>query len=262
MWDGREPTFESQAIDATLGHAQALSPPTPEQVAQIVQFEKGIFSAQLFDLFAGALNANGAHGGPVAVSAIEPGQLVAQPFDEYSAWSNQTLSMRRSIARGENVFNARVFTISNVSGFNNAINNNAFPGTCATCHNVKGGGNDIFPFAQRDIGIGGQSAVFGGPAPAADLPIFRVTCKSGFAPPFDPPTVLTNDPGRALISGKCADIGARTVPTLRGLVSHPPFFSDGSAATVSQLVDVYNKRFGIGLTAAEKIDLVNFLKAL
>jgi cytochrome c peroxidase len=142
------------------------------------------------------------------------------------------------------------------------VGTNAFSGTCATCHNVKGGGNDIFPNSQRDIGIGGHSAAFGGPAPASDLPIFRVTCKPGFAPPFNSPTVLTNDPGRALITGKCADIGARTVPTIRGLASHEPYFSDGSAATISQLVDIYNKRFSIGLSSTEKNDLVNFLKAL
>jgi hypothetical protein len=60
MWDGREPTLESQAIDATLGHAQALQPPTLEQVAQVVQFEKGIFSAQAFDLRALWLDGSGA----------------------------------------------------------------------------------------------------------------------------------------------------------------------------------------------------------
>jgi cytochrome c peroxidase len=28
MWDGREPSLTSQAIDATLGHAQGSAPPT------------------------------------------------------------------------------------------------------------------------------------------------------------------------------------------------------------------------------------------
>jgi len=52
MWDGREPTLEHQAIAATRGHAQALNPPTSTQVAQMVQFERGIFSAQLWDAWA------------------------------------------------------------------------------------------------------------------------------------------------------------------------------------------------------------------
>ena len=36
MWDGREPTLQSQAIDATLSHAQAIAVPTAAQVAQPV----------------------------------------------------------------------------------------------------------------------------------------------------------------------------------------------------------------------------------
>ena len=31
MWDGREPSLRTQAVDATLGHAQALNPPTSAQ---------------------------------------------------------------------------------------------------------------------------------------------------------------------------------------------------------------------------------------
>lgn len=263
MWDGREPTLESQAIDATLGHAQALTPPTDAQVAQIVQFETGVFSAQSFDNFALWLNGGGAHGGPVHLASAVPGQLNALAFDEYSAWTDNGIAFaRRSIARGQQIFNTRTFTIGNVAGFNDAVGNNAFPGTCSTCHNMQNAGADAIPAAQRDIGIGGQSVTFGGPSPSADLPVFRVTCKPEFSPLFNPRSVLTNDPGRALISGKCADIGARTVPSLRALAAHVPYFSDGSAATLFQLVGVYDKRFHIGLSFSEKMDLVNFLNAL
>ena len=43
---------------------------------------------------------------------------------------------------------------------------------------------------------------------------------------------MTNDPGKAIISGKCADTGKFTVPQLRALAPRAPFFSDGSAATL------------------------------
>lgn len=46
MWDGREPSLESQATDATNGHAQAATPPTPAQVAQIVAFETGLLTGE------------------------------------------------------------------------------------------------------------------------------------------------------------------------------------------------------------------------
>src|SRR5260370_3424406 len=39
MWDGREPSLFSQAVDATLGHAQGAVVPTAEQQQQIVTFE-------------------------------------------------------------------------------------------------------------------------------------------------------------------------------------------------------------------------------
>ena len=68
MWDGREPSLSSQAIDATLGHAQGSAQPTAAQVAEIVAFESGIFAAQAFDDRAGNLAADGSTGGPVALS--------------------------------------------------------------------------------------------------------------------------------------------------------------------------------------------------
>ena len=41
MFDGREPTLFTQAASATMGHAQALAPPTQEQLQQMVDFETG-----------------------------------------------------------------------------------------------------------------------------------------------------------------------------------------------------------------------------
>jgi cytochrome c peroxidase len=41
-----------------------------------------------------------------------------------------------------------------------------------------------------------------------------------------------------------------------------PYFHDGSAATLMDVVNFYDLRFSIGLSAQDKIDLVNFLNAL
>lgn len=263
MWDGREPSLESQAVNAILGHAQALEPPSPDQVAQIVNFQKGIFIAQQYDFFARSLEGGGATGGPVALSILSPGLRSRTPFLEFTAWeSTNSFSMRASVARGQAIFNTRAFTISNVAGLNDTQGNNALVGTCSSCHNMTGNGNSTFNSSQRDIGIGGHGAAFDGAPLASDLPIFMITCKEGFAPPFNASTVLTNDPGRALISGKCTDIGKRSVPALRALAAREPYFSDGSAATLEQVAEFYNKRFSIGLSLGEQDDLVNFLKAL
>ena len=85
MWDGREPDLESQAIDATLTHAQGnpTSPPTVEQQEQIVDFETGIFTAQIFDNEAQDLHARHVTGGPVALSLELPNFFIGKndPID-------------------------------------------------------------------------------------------------------------------------------------------------------------------------------------
>jgi cytochrome c peroxidase len=72
----------------------------------------------------------------------------------------------------------------------------------------------------------------------------------------------TTDPGRALVSGKCADIGKTKGPILRGLAARAPFFHNGSAATLSDAVTFYNNRFTMGLTEQDKAALVAFLNSL
>jgi len=70
------------------------------------------------------------------------------------------------------------------------------------------------------------------------------------------------DPGRALITGKWNDVGKVKGPALRAPASRAPYFHNGSAATLRDAVEFYNHRFGIGLTDAEKADLIAFLNAL
>ena len=53
----------------------------------------------------------------------------------------------------------------------------------------------------------------------------------------------------------------RTTP-LRGLWQHPPYFHDGSAATLADVVTHYNKVRQLNLSAAQQQDLVEYLKSL
>jgi cytochrome c peroxidase len=81
------------------------------------------------------------------------------------------------------------------------------------------------------------------------------------------------DPGLAKITQKDADWGKFKTPTVRGLVNRAPYMHDGSEPTLEAVVDYYdrggrkNKNLSdrikpLGLTPAEKADLVSFLKAL
>ena len=53
----------------------------------------------------------------------------------------------------------------------------------------------------------------------------------------------------------------RTAP-LKGLWQHPPYFHNGTAANLDDVVAAYDARKALGLTDAEKADLVEYLKSL
>ena len=62
-------------------------------------------------------------------------------------------------------------------------------------------------------------------------------------------------------AARTAQKAYRTTP-LRGLAQHAPYFHDGSAATLSDVVSHYNRVRNLGLTADQQRDLVEFLKSL
>jgi cytochrome c peroxidase len=291
MADGREPSpakvglvagLSQQAIDATLGHAQANSPgPTQDQIKQIVAFETGIFTAQEFDSAAGNLHARKALGGPVALSSELPEFFLGindplnmnptgAPFDHeifnlYKYWEGlrdadaAKTEARKSIARGEKLFNNTNINITGVSGLNDDLNMPSIPGFCGTCHDTPNVGNHSVA-APLDIGI----ADAGDKAPPAldisGLPVFTLTCTAEGA--LKGKKYVVTDPGRALITGQCKDIGRVKGPILRGLASRAPYFHNGSAATLMDVVNFYDKRFNLNFSDEQKQDLVNFLNTL
>jgi hypothetical protein len=264
MYDGREPTLQHQAMDAILTHSQATSLPNAAIIQEIVDFENNMYTAQVFDQQALGLEELGATGGPNTLLNGQAG-LSAAPntFSEYFSWSNlpwwvPQSQQRASVARGEAIFNSRPFIISGVAGLNDLARDNALPGTCATCHSDTNAGNDVRPQAQMDEGTSGTA--FGIAAP--DLPNFLLVCTGGKSTSFNGSALWSRDPGLALITGRCADIGKVKSAQLRGLAARAPYFHDGSADNLNAVVNFYNARFGIGFTAQEMQDLVNFLKTL
>jgi cytochrome c peroxidase len=280
MWDGREPTLAQQAIDATLIHAQANASPTTAQQQQIVSFESGIFTAQVFDNKAKDLTAAGAKGGPIALGNLLPGFFVgindplggnpkglpftSQIFDLYEAWNSidgfgDVYASREAVARGQALFNNTPITITGVAGINDLPGLTTVSGFCGTCHDTPDVGNHSVKL-PINIGIANGGANNSNPGlDIADLPVFALSCVSG---PNAGMTYTVTDPGRALISGKCADIGKVKGPILRGLAGRAPYFHNGSAATLLDAVNFYNLRFNIGLTAAQMSDLAAFLQTL
>jgi cytochrome c peroxidase len=284
MWDGREssPTtsilqdLAKQADDATSGHAQAALHLTAQEAQDIVAFETGLFTAQVRDRDAASLRADGASGGPVALSQElffiginDPVGLnpTGAPFDPaaftiFNAWGRpQGLPhddygrARRAIARGQQIFNTKPIVITGVAGLNNQTFPNGvtvpepFTGTCTTCHDTPNAGNHSVK-APLNIGLTDASRR------TPDMPLYTLRrISNGEA-------VQSTDPGRAMVTGKWADVGKFKGPILRGLAARAPYFHNGFAATLDAVVDFYETRFGIGLTAQEKADLAAFLRAL
>jgi hypothetical protein len=277
MWDGRETVkgqamsanLSQQAIDATLGHAEATSAPTADQVSQIVAFETAMYTAQALDGDAKSLTAGGARGGPVNLPSqpfhIGINDVLGQDptgaaftsvvFDEFSGWSNargDSAAARRSVARGEALFNTLPITITGVAGLNDLPGLSTVNGTCTTCHDTPHAGNHSVSLAIK-IGTTDYPAF-----PALDisgLPVYSVQC-------FDGSQIQVTDLGRAMVTGKCADVGKLKGPVLRGLAARAPYFHNGGAATLLDAVEFYDQRFSLGLSDQQKQDLVAFLKTL
>ena len=292
MWDGRESspqtgtqpiTFATnpgdllfdlahQSVDATLGHAQATTPPTQEQQRKIVAFEMGLSTAQAIDFGAGSLDAGSASGGPVPlftqpffVGINDP--LGLNPFKTpftpviftlfTPSWAHERSdddhnNRRASILRGQTLFNSHPINITGVGGLNDATGLALLKGTCGTCHDAPNVGNHSVS-APLNIGVADVTNSLG----VSYLPVITLRQKA------DPTKeISTTDPGRALVTGKWADIGKFKGPILRGLAARAPYFHNGSAAGLKEVIEFYNTRFDMGLTEREKSDLVAFLSAL
>ena len=274
-----------QAVDATLGHAQGSASPSAAQLSAIVDFELALFTAQRVDDSAGVLNAQGAAGGVGTLANApyypgindplggNPAGAAFQPkaFTIYQSWeglnsSNAYTAARQAVARGQATFNTHPLSITKVTGLNDALGVDVINGTCTTCHDTPNVGNHSLP-VPLDIGTSHDINYESVPEIRAalaqlsvpDLPVFQVTCTSG---PLGGTIHYTSDPGRALITGRCADLGRIKGPILRGLASRAPFFHNGAAASLVQVVEFYNKRFQMNLTAQEKSDLIAFLRSL
>jgi cytochrome c peroxidase len=135
---------------------------------------------------------------------------------------------RQAVARGEVLFDTTPIAITGVSGLNDVLRVTTIEGFCGTCHDSPNVGNHSVK-APLNIGIANAGANSPPALSISGLPVFTLQCVSG---PLAGTTYTVTDPGRALISGKCADIGKVKGPILRGLAARAPYFHNGSAATL------------------------------
>ena len=282
MWDGRQSApgqairdgLLAQVVDAVTGHAQGPQP-APAQVQKIVDFELRVFSTQVADRSAGSLIAGQARSGPDALAReafcigindpldmlpAMPGACAAAAggfnplaFSLFRDWADAASPDRQAIARGEAIFNTRPFVIDNVPGLNgrpeDPVRRPIIGGTCTTCHDTPNAGNHSVPMALN-IGVVAASRR------SMDMPLYTLRRRATGE------LIQVTDPGRAMITGKWSDIGKFKGPVLRGLIARPPYFHDGSAPTLADVIKFYDARFQARFTEQEKADLIAFLKAL
>ncbi len=271
--DGRDRTLAQQAAEAMHAHEQAGRTLTRDELQQILDFEKQVYVAQTADNVGGDLTEVD---GPLGAWSLGYGKLARegsqQPvFLEANYWKSATASVsghtkrndfRESIARGNAIFSSRTFQITGVANLpgshNGAAVRGAATGTCATCHTAPNAGSNL---AQQAMDVGTTTIPTALNSDA--LPLFKLTCRADAAPhPYLGREVLTTDPGRALVTGKCADIGSIVSQQFRGLAARAPYFANGSARTLRDVVDFYDARFAMHLSPTDKQDLVNFLSVL
>jgi cytochrome c peroxidase len=255
--DSRATTLEAQALDAVLKHeegsARSLS---ADDLKQLVDFEKQIYVAQVTDATGGDL---AEVGGPKGLGTwhLGLGKDIHDnsgffTIDKWTGGQGERAAFRASVERGSKVFSSRTFAIKD------AAYAPAGKATCATCHSERMTGINT---TQAWMDIGTAEPQWAGDR--KELPLFRITCSNTAQPhPQFGRVILTNDPGRALVTGKCRDVGSLVMQQLRGLSARAPYFTAGSANSLRDVVDFYDKRFQAHYTEQEKQDLTNFLRVL
>lgn len=244
FWDGRAQSLEAQAM-MPLTNAIEMGNASHDQVV-----------ARLREIPEYASGFKEAFGGPLTIDAL--GKAIASfertlvagnsPFDRFLAGDRNAMS--EAAARGMALFRGR--------------------GRCTVCHSI----NPSFPFLSdqnyRNTGVAARFTGFDRLARRAmelsrgdaSALIERLGGEEGGA-----------QLGRFLITGNSLDIGAYRTPSLRNVELTAPYFHDGSAATLFDVVKFYVKGGidnpahdwelqPVGLSDEEQSDLVEFLKSL
>jgi len=258
---------------ATQFHGQRdpANPVPLDQQQASATMQMGLFFAQSIDKAAGRLDADGATGGPfhlvnqpfyVGINDIQGNDpmthtFTSKIFNLYDSWahyaqepcSDDRTEARAAIYRGQEIFNNRAFDISGVNGLNDTLGQPVIHGTCGTCHNSPNvGGHSVY----RLFNIGTADEANCSP----DLPMLTLQHKTM------PLTKKTCDMSRGSSTGLWADVGKFRAHPLRGLAARAPYFHDGGAKTVKDVVKYHDTRFNIGFTHREAKDLEAFLNAL
>jgi cytochrome c peroxidase len=244
FWDGRASSLEAQAIMPLIDQNEMGNKSYDEIVSRLQSVPE--YSRMFNEVFGGPVNIDRVG---KAIAAFER-TLVAgdSPFDRFMSGDLRALSP--AAHRGQILFRGRA--------------------RCAVCHTV----NQSFPFftdqIYRNTGVAANHQAFGSLAAQAMTGNSMATKeKMAEMAQVDGSREL----GRYFVTGNTLDLGAFRTPSLRNIELTAPYFHDGSARTLLDVVKFYVKGgndnpikawelLAVDLTEEEMLDLVEFLKSL
>jgi cytochrome c peroxidase len=250
FWDGRADSLEQQAI-LPLVNPDEMGNSSHEQVVRRIAGVTA-YAEQFQMVFGKAVTIDSV---AKAIAAYERTLVSGNaPLDRFLAGDRNAMS--EPAQRGFNLFRTKA--------------------RCTVCHNL----NTSFPFLTdgnyRNTGVAANFAGFdalsrlatptgshaGAPADRGTSPRMTLEKQEGAA-----------ELGRFMVSDNALDVGAFRTPSLRNVELTAPYFHDGSAATLGDVIRFYNQGGNatpnrdwelqvINLSEAEQKDLIEFLKCL
>lgn len=245
FWDGRADSLDRQAVMPLTNPDEMGNRSLDEVVARLQKIAE--YSAQFKEIF----------GRPITIEDV--GKAIA--------------AYERTLVSGNSAFDRYM------AGDRAAINDSALrglalfrgKGRCSVCHNF----NMSFPFLTdqnyRNTGIAANNPAFNELTKAA----LELSRSGSTAERLDALAKVkgASSLGRFLVTGNSQDIGAFRTPSLRNVELTAPYFHDGSAATLLDVVRYYVRGgnespsrdwelHAVALSESEQQDLVEFLKSL
>jgi cytochrome c peroxidase len=252
FWDGRADSLEGQAI-LPLVNVDEMGNSSHEQVVKRIAAVPA-YADQFRTVFGKAVTIDSL---AKAIAAYERTLVSGNaPLDRFLAGDRNAMS--ESAQRGFNLFRTKA--------------------RCTVCHNL----NTSFPFLTdgnyRNTGVAANFGSFEALSRSAIGAAANRSSSEALHHGSSARSALEKQEGAAelgrfLVSEDALDVGAFRTPSLRNVELTAPYFHDGSAATLTDVVRFYNQGGNantnrdwelqaINLTEAEQQDLIEFLKCL
>ena len=245
FWDGRSDTLEQQAIEPLVNPLE-MGNSSHDDVIDRLRALAG-YRAEFQTVFGGEITIGRL---AQAIASFERSLVSGDsPFDRYVAGDERAIS--EEAKRGFAIFRGR--------------------GRCARCHSFSEQRPFFTDFSYHNTGVAANDPNFDKLARQAATAAESVRAKDLLGQLAKQRG--GQELGRILVSYQLFDLGAYRTPSLRNIALTAPYFHDGSARTLADVVRFYNgggkaninleeELHTLGLSEDDQDDLVAFLMSL